>query len=210
MIVINFYGGPGSGKSTLAAELFIEMRKLRGPNVELVHEFATELCFEDARDNLKDQLYLAGNQWHRLWRLERRGVEIAISDSPIYMGTAYADLQDCPYADELKAVKDVLVQQHFNYNILVHRDVYATGGFKGISKKRNTVYANSVDAKIRKLPVDFHEEVVFVPGLGLKVFQSFMQTRYGLDIQRTLDHAKARNQTYKKSAEDLKRDRTVN
>ena len=44
--VINFFGAPGSGKSTIAAGLFFEM-KMKQMNVELVTEFAKELCYSE-------------------------------------------------------------------------------------------------------------------------------------------------------------------
>jgi len=75
MLVINLWGGPGAGKTTTAAGLFNALRHDWHLNLELVTEFATDLCFEQARENLKNQVYLLGNQYHRLWRLQQIGVE---------------------------------------------------------------------------------------------------------------------------------------
>lgn len=182
MIAINFFGGPGSGKSTLATEFFTHMRTMRGPNVELVGEFATDLCFEQAKENLKDQVYLAGNQWHRLWRLSQLNVEVAVSDSPIMLGYAYCQLQETPYTEELKALKLKLMEQHRNYNILVERDIYSEGGFKGNKKKKNNKYLHTIDSYIRKIPVEFDQRVVFANGLGNKIFQDFMFSPIGREL----------------------------
>jgi hypothetical protein len=190
MLVINFYGGPGAGKSTLAAEMFVYLRALRGPNVELCHEFATELCFDQARANLKDQMYLLGQQWHRLWRLEQNKVEIAISDSPLLLGTAYGEVQECPYGAELSALRTALVKEHTQYNIHVMRDIYATGGFKGNTKKKNNYYANLLDKKINKLPVTYEQEVMFMPGIGWKVYDEFMRSAYGFAILQKIKEKK--------------------
>ena len=88
MICINLYGGPGIGKSTMAAELFVEL-KHRGIKTELVGEFAKELSYDFAYNVMADQHYLFAIQSHRLWRLARAGVEVAVCDSPLLLNLAY-------------------------------------------------------------------------------------------------------------------------
>ena len=88
MICLNLYGGPGIGKSTLAAELFTEL-KHRGIRTELVGEYAKELVYEMAYNTMADQHYLFAEQAHRLWRLEKAGVEVAVCDSPLLLTLAY-------------------------------------------------------------------------------------------------------------------------
>jgi hypothetical protein len=148
MLVINLWGGPGAGKSTVAAEVFVKLRQRTQANVEMTHEFATDLCFDQAKENLKDQLFLLGNQWHRLWRLEQIGVDVAISDSPIGLGVAH--MPDTTYTEEYTALVDKLRWVYPSIDIMIDRDIYALGGFKGNSKKRNITWLNSIDKKIAK------------------------------------------------------------
>jgi thymidylate kinase len=148
MLVINLWGGPGAGKSTVAAEVFVKLRQRTKANVELTNEFATELCFEQAKENLKDQVYLLGNQWHRLWRLAHKGVDVAVCDSPIGMGSAYPHAE--PYQEEYDALAAKLRFQYPTINILIDRDIYSEGGFKGNTKKRNINWLNQLDKKIAK------------------------------------------------------------
>jgi hypothetical protein len=151
MLVINLWGGPGAGKSTVAAEVFVKLRQRTKANVELTNEFATELCFEGAKENLKDPVYLMGNQWHRLWRLERLKVDVAVCDSPIGMGTAYDKDIDAKYATEYMTLVYKLRHIYPAIDIMIDRDIYAEGGFKGNSKKRHNVWINSLDKRIAKL-----------------------------------------------------------
>lgn len=151
MLVINLWGGPGAGKSTVAAELFVKLRQRTTANVELTNEFATDLCFEQAKENLKDQVYLLGNQWHRLWRFDKIGVDVAICDSPIGMGSAYRREDDVPYQPEYDELAKKLRFQYPTLDIMIDRDIYAEGGFKGNSKKRHNVWINSLDKRIVKL-----------------------------------------------------------
>jgi hypothetical protein len=151
MLVINLWGGPGAGKTTVAAEVFVKLRQRTTANVELTNEFATELCFEQAKDNLKDQVYLLGNQWHRLWRLSRTGVDVAVCDSPIGIGLAYLHNDEVAYQCEYDQLADKLRHVYPTINILIDRDIYAEGGFKGNTKKRNLNWLNQLDKKIAKI-----------------------------------------------------------
>lgn len=151
MLVINLWGGPGAGKSAIAAELFVCLRKHTNANVELTNEFATELCFERSKENLKDQVYLLGNQWHRLWRLEQIGVDVAISDSPLGIGIPYMRKHKPAYAEKYVDLVKALYDEHLNTNIMVERDIYAEGGFKGNSKKNRSGYVHDLDRQIREV-----------------------------------------------------------
>jgi hypothetical protein len=131
MLVINLWGGPGAGKSTVAAEVFVKLRQRTKANVELTNEFATELCFEGAKENLK--------------------VDVAVCDSPIGMGTAYDKDIDAKYATEYMTLVYKLRHIYPAIDIMIDRDIYAEGGFKGNSKKRHNVWINSLDKRIAKL-----------------------------------------------------------
>src|SRR6185312_6472459 len=88
MIVVNLYGGPGVGKSTLAATLFAELKK-RGYDVELVGDVAREMLRDGIQASELNEVLIAATQYNRLINLEKRGCEIAISDSPIKLGCVY-------------------------------------------------------------------------------------------------------------------------
>lgn len=87
--VINLFGGPGTGKSTLAAALFADL-KMKGINAELVTEFAKDLVWTERTKELKDQVYIFGKMYHKLWRLQGK-VDVVICDSPLPLCIYYAD-----------------------------------------------------------------------------------------------------------------------
>lgn len=88
MKVINLFGGPGAGKSTFAAELFVALKKQQ-KDVELVTEYAKDMVWEGRDNILADQLYILAKQNRKLSRLLDKGVEYAISDSPLPLGIIY-------------------------------------------------------------------------------------------------------------------------
>jgi len=90
MIVVNFFAGAGAGKSTISAEVFSKLKKL-GYKTELVGEFAKECILQKNFEMLKDQLYLFATQVHRLRGLEKSGVDIAVSDSPLPLNLIYGN-----------------------------------------------------------------------------------------------------------------------
>lgn len=88
MIVVNLFGGAGVGKSTLAADVFTELKQ-KNIRSELVGEYAKELVYERAYDVLEDQLYLFAEQAHRLHKMAKYGVQVAVCDSPLLLSIAY-------------------------------------------------------------------------------------------------------------------------
>jgi hypothetical protein len=101
MIVFNFCGEPSSGKTTAAPDLFCTFKRA-GHEAELVGETARDYIYLQGKAPLFDnQLLIGGQQWERLYRLYRSGVEIAVSDSPLMQGMLYA--RHHIYFDELRA-----------------------------------------------------------------------------------------------------------
>ena len=86
-IVINLFGGPCTGKSTCAAYLFSQLKVL-GYNVELVTEFAKEKAWENNTKAVEDQLYILGEQSHKM-TICQKDVDIIITDSPLLLSILY-------------------------------------------------------------------------------------------------------------------------
>lgn len=124
MMVINLFGGPGSGKTTTAYQLVADLKKA-GVRAELVGEAARELIYDHSNDAvppalLDNQLYVAGLQYERLMRLARHGIEVAVADSPLVQGAAYA--KSLSYYNELKTLlKNVEREQFTVFNVFVFR-----------------------------------------------------------------------------------------
>lgn len=116
MLVVNLFGGPGTGKSTLAAALFSNL-KIKGVNVELVTEFAKDLVWSERNKELKNQVYILGKMYHKLWRLNDK-VDVVVIDSPLPL-CIYYDQNNTP------GMKDFvmgLFNQFTNINILLERN----------------------------------------------------------------------------------------
>jgi len=163
MLIINLWGGPGAGKTTTASGLFSILRHKWHCNLELITEFATDLCFEQARENLKDQVYLLGNQYHRIWRAEKVGVECVITDAPIGLNKVYGQMYQQRYMPEMDALCDRLDKEHTNLHILMQRDPNAVGGFKGGSKKKDTWFVDKFDKLLKSHGPQFDRVCPYTP-----------------------------------------------
>lgn len=163
MLVINLWGGPGAGKTTTASGLFSILRHKWSANLELITEFATDLCFEQARENLKDQVYLLGNQYHRLWRAEQVGVECVITDAPIGLNKIYGQLYKHRYMPEMAALCTRLDTEHTNLHVLMQRDPNAKGGFKGGSKRKDSWFIEKFDAMLSQHGPTFDRVCRYTP-----------------------------------------------
>lgn len=127
MILVNLCGGPGSGKTTLAYYLAYRLKK-EGYRAELVGEAAREEHIYDAPPGhvppplIDNQLLVAGQQYERILRLERHGMQVAISDSPLIQGVMYGGPK-ITYRDELEKLLRTVEAQFTTYNIFVKRQV---------------------------------------------------------------------------------------
>ena len=86
-LLINLFGAPGAGKSTGAAYVYA-LLKMAGINAELITEFAKDLTWEHNSKALANQVYVLGNQYHRITRCEDE-VDVIITDSPLLLSDLY-------------------------------------------------------------------------------------------------------------------------
>ena len=143
-LVVNLFGGPCVGKSTLAAELYSELNKTKY-TVELAHEFAKEICWDGNEKLLKNQLYILGNQLHRIERLNGK-VNIIVTDSPLLLSVIYNKMFN------KENFKKIILEAHNkfeNFNIFIDRDRKR----EFINEGRNHTYGEAIklDYKIKKM-----------------------------------------------------------
>lgn len=109
-LVVNLFAGPGAGKSTTAAGAFYHLKQA-GRDVEMAHEFAKDLTWEDRGRTLRFQPYVAAKQIWRVHRLLDK-VDAVITDSPILLSLTYKGEGYTP------AFKDYILDTFKNWDTL--------------------------------------------------------------------------------------------
>src|ERR1700733_2747967 len=97
--VISFAAGPGAGKSTMAHDVF-SMLKYQGRKVGWVNEFPTDLTWAEDFKGLSDQLWVLGEQNHRLYN-QLGKVDYIVMDSCLLLGIYYLDKAFKKYKDSI-------------------------------------------------------------------------------------------------------------
>jgi hypothetical protein len=145
--VINFFAGPGAGKSTAAAGLFFEMKCL-GLNVELVTEYAKELCYQGKLGSpvIANAWRMHNKQCGRQ-ELLRGKVDFIVTDSPLIKDVAY-----CHYTLKTQSERvdfENAAMANFdsweNYNVWVLR----AKPYQAYGRRESEESARSVDDKLR-------------------------------------------------------------
>lgn len=142
MIVVNLFGGPGCGKSTGAAYVFSRLKEA-GVNVELVTEFAKDLTW-DKSDALNDQLYVFANQFHRLYRCKRSGVDVAVTDSPLLLSNLYRDKHSPFFAEPFTDYVEYCASVFDNINCFIRR----VKPYNPCGRQQDEESARALDAKL--------------------------------------------------------------
>ena len=175
MKIINLFGGPGAGKTTLAYYLAYRFKQA-GFRAELVGEAAREIIYDRnppdpdtggvARQLIDNQFLISGLQSERIQRLFRRGVEVAIADSPLRMGLMYVNDPGMRTALKL-AIRRFEEGYPHQLNVRVQR---TPGKYDKESRAQTEHEATVLDDKIWEMmpknPNDYatiwgHEEALF-------------------------------------------------
>lgn len=144
MKAINLHAGPGTGKSTTAAGLFALM-KHEGYKVELVTEYAKELCYEGTLAGA-DQIDIFVEQWRRMRRLEGQ-VDYVITDSPLMFSLIYHE----PKSGEGWYRDAVLhaYNQFDNFNVFLRR----VKPYQAFGRLQDEDGARELDERIHSMPL---------------------------------------------------------
>src|SRR6185503_10325803 len=145
MIVYNFFGGPCSGKSTTAAYIFTRFKN-KGIKVELAREVAKDLIWEGRAVQLsRNQFLVSALQYSRLKDLKENGCEVAVTDSPVLTGIAYAE--NLRYKDELEALVRKVNLEFDNVNVFLKR----SSPYQNFGRSESETQAMWIDSRIGEL-----------------------------------------------------------
>lgn len=145
-IVVNFFPGPGVGKTTMATRVFSEL-KFEGVNAEYSGEYAKELEWAQRHREMRNQEYIFAKQNQRLSRLVDAGVDVIVTDGPLFLGLAYSDPTSPKYIAGLDEVIFNTFQSYTNVNFLLPRTkIYMQKG-----RRQSEDEAIAMDSKISGL-----------------------------------------------------------
>lgn len=119
MKVINLFGSSGSGKSTNAAGLAYEL-KTEGFKVEIITEYAKELCILSSEHLLENQIWVFANQYQKMKYLSE-DLDFVITDSPLYLGVFYSLKYNFKFSSELNPLIEKVYNSFYNINIFLER-----------------------------------------------------------------------------------------
>lgn len=151
--------GPGIGKSTIAASLFTKMKEL-GYSAELASEYAKELVYEKSYDKMKDQVYLLGKTFHKLYSL-KNNVDFVISDSPLLLSMIYFKYNNMQQIIDESTFHKFTYELHKSFgdnqlNILLKRDKNIK--FENKARIHNENESNIIQDNIEIMLKDLNEK----------------------------------------------------
>ena len=157
MLVVNLFGGPGAGKSTCASYVFAELKFLN-ISCELITEFAKDLTW-DTSNGIKDQLYVLGNQWHRIYRAYNN-VDVVIVDSPIILSIVYNYWNNSIKSTLFEDFIIYLLNQYRNINFFIERDK----PYWIVGRNETENDAKKIDEQIKKVLTTNAISYTVIPG----------------------------------------------
>ena len=119
-------------------------------NVELVTEFAKDLTW-DKSDALNDQLYVFANQFHKLYRCKRSGVNVVVTDSPLLLSNLYREKHNPFFAKPFTDYVEYCHSVYDNLNYFIRR----VKPYDPCGRREDEVSAKAMDRKIRAALKDF-------------------------------------------------------
>ena len=138
--VVNLFGGPGSGKSTTAAGVFHALKQ-RGISVEMAHEYAKDLCWEE-NPRIAHQLSVFAEQHWRLFRLVGK-VDFIVTDSPLLLSLVYA-------GGMMTAFRKMVIEEHHRFkslNLFIER----VKSYQPEGRYQDEAGARAIDDQIRAM-----------------------------------------------------------
>lgn len=149
---INFFAGPGASKSTNAALLFAKLKTNTVNDaplkVELIQEYIKSWAYQGRKVRSWDQCYTFMKQLRREYIPLSNGVDIIVSDSPLFLNCAYAQKYQTPGWEQLFQIAEKFETEYPSLNIFVVR-----GDRKYVASGRYETedQAKAMDEEIRQM-----------------------------------------------------------
>jgi len=156
-LVINIFGGPSISKSTTAAGVF-SLLKLHGIECELALEYAKDLIWEERHKTIKDQQYLFGKQYHRLWRLVNN-VDVIVTDCPLLLSVVYGKRYDVVVKSFADNVIDA-INSFNNFNVVLDRIKPFNENGRNVTEEQ----AKEIDKDIVNALKQYKMDYINIPG----------------------------------------------
>ncbi len=150
---INLYGGPGTGKSTTASDLFAEFKRMCVDSsvdvqFELIQEFVKEWAWEGRSPQGFDQVFIFANQQRKEEIPLRAGVQHVFTDSPLFLGAAYARKYHSKTFNSLISLAELHEEAYPGLHIFLDR---GDRPYVGKGRYENEDKARRMDDYIRSL-----------------------------------------------------------
>jgi len=150
---INLYGGPGTGKSTTASDLFAEFKRMcvdtsMDRQFELTQEFVKEWAWEGRSIEGFDQTFIFANQQRKEEIPLRAGVHHIFTDSPLFLGAAYARKYHSKVFGPLITLAELHEEKYPGLHIFLER---GDRPYVGKGRYENEDKARRMDDYIRSL-----------------------------------------------------------
>ena len=136
---ISLFGGPGCGKSTLASWLYGQL-KMEGQDIELIREWVKEWAYMDIKIHGYDQLFIFAHQLRREELVLRNGVEMLITDSPVFLPVCYSKKYEFKDWESLANISKTFDEEYPSLNIFLGRD-----GIEYVDKGRYESYNEALE-----------------------------------------------------------------
>lgn len=126
---INFFGGPGAGKSVIA-KYVASIFQRDGYNIEYISEYIKTMARQNLVPCSFDVIKILAEQMVMEDIPLRTGVQVIVSDSPIYMQCVYCKVYGGYLYEEMKALADRFEDIYPSFNIFLRRGnlPYETNG----------------------------------------------------------------------------------